>query len=239
MSESMNEKIKKLLRLAERAGTAEEGEAARAAAMRLMTKWGIEEAMLGDLAEKQEQIVTKFTAPFPATFIKPRTAIAGNVVRGMGNMRIWISGNLVAIMGFESDVDRALIMIPSILIQADNDVRRWWKEYPLRPGMSAGETKRAKRNFLFAFGTEVQRRLIEMRTEEVAATSNAAGTALVLRDRDALVEEQFNDQIAGRLKKPRQLKGSSHGFAAGAEAGRRARLGGDALGSGSQGALGS
>lgn len=243
MSESMNEKIKKLLRLAERAGTEHEAESARLAAMRLMTKWGIEEAMLGDLAEKQEAIVTKFTAPFPMTLIKPRTAIAGNVVRGMGNMRIWISGQLVAVMGFESDVDRALAFIPSILIQADNECARWWKSYPGRSGMSAAEAKKAKRTFLFAFGAVVQTRLIEMRNEEIVESdkSSTKSTALVLLDRDKLVEQEFQDKIAGRLKKARPLKGSVHGAAAsasGREAGQRARLGGQALGGSSRGVLG-
>lgn len=240
MSESMNEKIKKLLRLAERAGTEHEAETARLAAMRLMTKWGIEAAMLGDLEEKQEQIVTRFTAPFPKAFIKPRTSIAGCVVKGMGNMQIWISGNLVAVMGFESDVDRALTFIPSVLIQADHEVSRWWKSYELREHLTAAEAKRAKRSFLFAFGNEVQRRLAEMRREEVAASEQETGksTALVLRDRGAMVAEKFTAEVAGNLRSARSVKGSFHGGAAGREAGARARLGGQSLGTGVKGSLG-
>lgn len=240
MSESMNEKIKKLLRLAERAGTDHEAEAAREAASRLMTKWGIEEAMLGDIAEKQEAIVTKFTAPFPAAFIKPRTSIAGNVVRGMGNMRIWISGNLVAVMGFESDVDRALTFIPSILVQADAECARWWKSYERRSQLTAAEAKRAKRNFLFGFGTVVQARLTAMREEEIKVSDETASksTALVLRDRDAMVEQEYQDKVASRLRSARSLKGSLHGSAAGREAGGRARLGGPSIGGGSRGVIG-
>lgn len=240
MSESMNEKIKKLLRLAERAGTPAEAESARAMAMRLMTKWGIEQAMLGDLEEKPEAIVTKFTAPFPKAYIKPRTSVAASVVRGMGNMKVYISGPLVAVMGFESDVDRALMFIPSILTQADHECGMWWKTYPLAKSMSAAEAKRAKRNFLFAFAIEVQRRLTEMRQEEVAAAKDDGPktTALVLRDRGALVEEEFNRTVAGNLRNARSVKGSAHGSAEGRAAGQRARLGGDALGGGSRGVLG-
>lgn len=243
VDESMNEKIKKLLRLAERAGTEAEGEAARNAAMRLMTKWGIEEAMLGDISEKQEAIVTKFTAPFPKQFIKPRTAVAGNVVRGMGGLHIWISGDLVAVMGFESDVDRALAFIPSILLQADHEMARWWRGYEYRSQMTAAQAKVAKRNFLFGFGRVVQDRLTSMRAEEVVESDRTAAagtksTALVLRDRQAAVDDAFNDQVKGRLRSARGLKSSLHGGAAGREAGARARLGGDALGGGSRGALG-
>jgi hypothetical protein len=241
MSESMNAKIQKLLRLAERAGTPAEAENASRAAERLMLKWGIEEAMLrstmgGD--EKPEAIVTKYTTPYAKAFIKPRHHIAASVVKGMGNMRVWISGTSIVIMGFESDVDRALTLIPSLTIQADHAVAAWWRSYEMRSALSAAEAKRAKRNFLFAFGNEVKRRLTEMRDEEVAATTNSTSTALVLRDRDALVQEEYQ-AIANRLRAGRSVKGSLHGSAAGREAGSRATLGGASLGSGARGALGS
>jgi hypothetical protein len=240
MSESMNQKIKKLLTLAERAGTKEEGEAARAAAMRLMTKWGIEEAMLGDISDKREEIVVKFTAPYPKLFIKARQAVTGCIIRGMGSMRIWVSGNTVAVMGYESDVDRALMFIPSILVQADHELARWWKSYEFRQQLSGGEALRARRNFLFAFGREVETRLTAMRKEEIKESDKvqSKSTALVLRDRDAEVGDAFDERMGGKLRKSRGLKGSAHGTAAGQAAGRRARLGGDSIGGGPRGVIG-
>lgn len=241
MSESMNEKIRKLLRLAERAATPGEAEAATRAAERLMTKWGIEQAMLGDTAEKQEAIVTKYTAPFPKAFIKPRGAIANGVVIGMGNMKAWLSGfdNSMGVMGFESDVDRALAYIPSILLQADHALNHWWRSYDYRTILSAAEAKRAKRNFLFAFGSEVRRRLEEMRREEVVVSDETAtkSTALVLADRGALVEQEFQATMAAGMRQGRAVKGSRHGLSEGRAAGARARLGGDALGGSSRGEL--
>lgn len=244
MSEqSMNEKIKKLLRLAENAGTEHEAERAREAAARLMTKWGIEAAMLGDIAEKQEAIVTKYTAPYPKLFIKARQVVTLNIVNGMGNLKLWRSDTMCAIMGFESDVDRALMFIPSILIQADHELARWWNTYPMRPVMSSGEALRARRNFLFSFGKVVQRRLEEMRREEIVVSDKAVhettkSTALVLRDRAKLVDDHYNETMAGQMRKGRRLKGSSHGYADGAAAGERARLGGKSIGGGGPRAIG-
>lgn len=241
MSDSMNEKIKKLLRLAERAGTPAEAETASRMAERLMLKWGIEEAMLGDLAEKQEAIVTKHTQKFPKTFEKPRGSIANSVILGFGNMKAWWAwDNTMVVMGFESDVDRALLFIPSILVQADHALANWWKDYPLRSSLTAAEAKRAKRNFLFAFGSEVRRRLTEMRAEEVAVSDETAikSTALVLLDRGKLVDAEYDAKHAAGMRRPKSLKGSLHGGAAGREAGARANLGGGTLGTGIRGSLG-
>lgn len=241
MSESLNQKIQKLLRLAERAGTPEEAEAASRMAEKLMLRWGVDEAMIRSNLhddQKPEAIVVKYTAKFPQAFIKPRTSIAAGIVGGMGNMKAWISGDVVAVMGFESDVDRALTLVPSLLIQADHALASWWKGYPLRKMLTAAEAKRAKRQFLFGFANEVRDRLAKMRAEVVDETSDSKSTALVLRDRGALVDEEFNAVMGNRLRPARSVKGSIHGGAAGREAGRRANLGGTSLGSGSRGALG-
>lgn len=241
MDDSMNEKIKKLLRLAERAGTPAEAEVARGKAMRLMTKWGIDQAMLGNLGEnsRQEQIVTRMTEPFPALFRKARMHMVVAIANGMGNMKCWISGgSQVAVMGWESDVDRLFAFYHSILLQADNDLVKWWKDYPLRGSLKQSEAMRARRNFLFGFSNIIQKRLTEMRVEEVEATAKPNSTALVLRDRGSMVDDKFNEEMAGRLRAGRSLKGSLHGGEAGRAAGARARLGGSEVGGGARGILG-
>lgn len=242
MSESMNAKIKKLLNLAERAGTPGEAEAASRMAERLMLKWGIDEAVIRSMDDgaKPETIVVKYTSTFPTTLIKPRMGIAYSVVLGMGNMKAWISGSTMAVMGFESDVDRALMFIPSIIIQGDHAMAHWWKSYEYRTTLTAAESKRAKRAFLSSFGSEVKRRLVSMRAEEVEVSeaNTTVSTALVLRDRAKAVEDQFNERFADGMRKGRSLKGSAHGGAAGREAGARANLGGKAVGGSPRGVLG-
>lgn len=257
MSESMNEKIAKLLRLAERAGTPAEAEAASKAAERLMMKWGIEEAVIrskmsGD--EATEKIVTK-GIPFPAMFVKARTGVAHAIVRGMGGMKSYNSmgsvindkwdpkGYTVKIMGWESDVDRAITLINSLVLQADHAQASWWKEYRRGEGkgLKSSEQFRARRQFLFSFGYAVEMRLKSMRAEEVAAAvkqeAKGTGTELVLLNREQAVNAEY-DKIARGMRKGRGVKGSSAGASEGSAAGQRANLGSKGLG-GSRGAIGS
>lgn len=253
-SESMNQKIKKLLALAERAGTPAEAEAASKAAERLMIKWGIEEAMLrAEMKEgdKQEEIVVKYSAPYPKLLIKARGTVSNSVVLGMGNLKCWWSPQwsmdnkrmeqTLAIAGFESDVDRAHMLVTSILTQADHALAYWWKNYPLRSSLTAAESLRAKREFLFGFGAAVRRRLVEMRDVGIVESDNIAAnkgtsTALVLRDRGKQVDDWYNEHYARGMRKSRGLKGSAHGRSAGDAAGRSANLGGKSLG-GTRGAI--
>lgn len=246
MAESMNQKIEKLLRLAERAGTPEEAETASRMAERLMTKWGIEEAVLrANMGEnaKPESIVTKYGPELSHVLVKARISVMSAVVKGMGNMKVWRTttnskgAGRVVIMGYESDVDRALVLAESLLLQADHAVTYWAKNDPMLKMMTANQRLYSKRQFLFGFANEVQRRLTEMRTEETAATEDSKSTALVLRDRGKEVDDHF-DAHGPTLRTGRSLKGGLTGGQAGREAGARARLGGDALGSGARGVIG-
>lgn len=244
MSESMNQKIQKLLRLAERAGTPEEAETASKMAERLMTKWGIEEAVLrASMGEdaKPEAIVTKYGPLLSHILVKARVAVMSGVVKGMGNMKVWRTTvgkqGMVVIMGYESDVDRALVLAESLLLQADHACAYWAKHDPVALMLKGNQLLYAKRQFLFGFANEVQRRLTEMRTEETAATTDSKSTALVLRDRGKEVDDYF-DSHGPQLRTGRSLKGGLTGGEAGREAGRRATLGGTALGGSARGVIG-
>lgn len=245
MAESMNQKIEKLLRLAERAGTPEEAETASRMAERLMTKWGIEEAVLrANMGEdaKPEQIVTKYGPLLSHILLKARVSVMSAVFKGMGNMKVWrTSANgkqgMVVVMGFESDVDRAMTLANSLLLQADHACAHWSKHDPLYKALSSSQKLYARRQFLFGFANEVERRLTEMRTEETDATSDSKSTALVLRDRGKEVDDYF-DSHGPQLRAGRSLKGGLTGGAAGRAAGARANLGGSALGGSARGVLG-
>lgn len=234
--ESTNDKIAKLLAKAERTDNAHEAEAYSKMAERLMLKWGIEEAVIRsrmDDGAKPEKVVTKGIV-FPKLFIKARMSVAVAVIKGMGSMKCYVSGTTLMIMGFESDVDRALTLIPSVLIQADNAQSSWWHTYDIKHEMKESERFRARRQFLFSFAYTVQERLKAMRVEEVTAAG--PGTDIVLYDRSKLVDEQFNKMT---LRKGRNVKGSNHGAAEGRSAGQRASLDGKGLGGGARGSLGS
>lgn len=243
MSDSLEQKIAKLLAKAERTDNAHEAEAFSRAAERLMLKWSIDEAVIRSRMgadQKPESIVTKNVGPFPKLFVKARTGVAACVVNGMGNMKVYLTTHsdgqvTVRIMGFESDVDRAIILVNSIVLQADSAMRSWWKDYPMRKAMKSSDALKARRQFLFSFGLAVQARLKEMRAEEVQVSAKKEpGTELVLMDRGQQVDAEFNKL---RLRRGRGVKGSAYGAAEGHAAGQRANLGARGLG-GSRGAIG-
>ncbi len=242
-NESMNQKIIKLLKLAERAGTPAEAEAASRAAERLMLKLGIEEAVLRSQmtnGEKPEAIVTKRVVRYHKHLINGRAGVGAGVIRGMGNLRSYLQpdldgGKFHMVMGFESDVDRAAILINSILLQADRALATWWKSAPEREVLSSSRARRAKRQFLFSFASVVERRLREMYREEVAeSAARGTGAELVLVNRDAQVQAEFEKV---NLRKPAALKGTWAGQDAGRAAGARANLGAKGIG-GTRGELG-
>lgn len=243
MSESINQKIQKLLRLAERAGTPEEAESASRMAERLMTKWGIEEAVLraGMGADaKPEQIVTQYGPTLWPVLVKARIAVMSAVAKGLGNMKVYRvtigKQAKLAICGFETDVARALVLGESLLLQADHAVNHWAKSDPVYKSLTASQRHNAKRQFLFGFANEVERRLTEMRSEETAATGEP-GTALVLRDRGKMVDDHF-DAYGPTLRAARSLRGGLTGGDAGRAAGSRASLGGTAVSGSARGVLG-
>lgn len=218
---SLEKKIANLLNLAENAGTPGEAEAASRAAERLMLKWGIEEAVIRSRMGKDaapEKIITGQVV-FPELFHKARMIVLGAVVMGMGGMKVYRQGLTYCIMGFESDVNRAVQLGTSILLQADNAQAYWWRHYEQKRYMKSSDQFKARRQFLFSFATVVQQRLTEMRVEEV--TKQGTGTDVVLFDRSKLVNEEY-DKLA--LKKARRLRGSYAGSAEGQEAGHRANL---------------
>lgn len=244
-AQSMEERIKKLLRLAEHPNTpGPEAELAAKQAERLMLRWGIERAKLEATLDdnQRESIVTKMTDPFPKQFIRARMSLANCVVLGMGNLKMWRSETRCYVMGFESDVDRALWLISSLLIQNDLALESWWANYPDSRYMTGQQKMLARRQFIFGFANTVRDRLEMMRDEEINdedRDSGTPGTALVLRDRGALVDQAYDDKFAGsKMTKGRSLKGSAHGGAAGRAAGARANLGQSSLGGGPRRVLG-
>lgn len=148
-------------------------------------------------------------------------------------MASWVGSALgwIMLFGFESDLQRAEVMFTSLLLQATRQV------VTQRPPEWSGESTAAfRRTWLVGFAGEVHRRLAAAERaaadeHESAGPSQGPSVALVLADRRTAVNTAFEKQFAGlRKAPPRRLSGS--GFASGAEAGRRADLGGRRVGGG-------
>jgi len=229
-SEDYERKITALLAKAESSDNEEEARALSEKAEDLMVRWGVDAATLvGKVGQKREEIVTHHFGDFGSTMQPANLRLAYAIVLGLGNLRAFQvnRGNrqFLVVIGFESDVHRAQLLVTSMRLQATSALRAWWRT-DQHGWMTRAEQTAARRQFVVSFGVAVQRRLAAQRTRVVAEAGT--GTELAIRDRRSLVDQWFDDNI-GNLKKGRGMKGSWHGAAEGREAGQNAQLDGTAI----------
>ncbi|MBB3665970.1 hypothetical protein FB384_004929 [Prauserella sediminis] len=121
------------------------------------------------------------------------------------------------VYGFPSDLERVELLFTLLMMQATKDMMR---SMP-KPGEDPGAHRRS---FLFGFCDSVGARMQEMRQRaerEANAESDGRSTALVLRDRQALVEEFFqskNPNAQARTASTSSRAGYQAGYAAGEQA---------------------
>ncbi|MFR9803520.1 DUF2786 domain-containing protein [Pseudonocardia sp. RS010] len=235
------DRVRKLLAKAERAGTPAEAEIYNAKAVELMARHGIDEALLAADDPRRDEIGAL------------RIALADPYSSGKARLLGWTAAALrcrwvmhganggkvaaVTVFGFASDRERVELLYTSLLLQATGQLVRL---RPLRPGESVAAYRRS---WLQGFAAQVHQRLLE--AEERAAAEacstaggdreRAAGTALVLVDRGAQVDRAYAAAFP-QLTRARRPSLSGSGFADGAEAGRRADLGGRPIGPAGRGA---
>lgn len=237
MSDKKIDLIAQLLAKAE-STTPEEAEALTAAAEKLMVKYAIDMAVIEERRAKKgeasEKVVTRFIH-FKGAYRGELLHLAQCVANGLGTLRFLqnTSGNKGKVftgylIGFESDVDQAEILINSLQLQAAVAVRAWWKSNSSSYSIeSAYNQEKARRSFVYGFGTGVGVRLIGIRLETVEESK--AGTELVLANRLVKVNEYVDSQY--NPKNARSRTATSGGSAAheGREAGKRANIGSKAM----------
>lgn len=220
MSQAMLSKVRKLLAQAEDpACTPAESAAFTAKATELIARYGVDRALLAARDPTTDPVgdrVVDVVAPYArdkagllATVADPLRCRC--VRRRQGN------GFAMHLFGFASDLERAELLFTSLLVQAAHGLAG--------TPVPAGEHPAAfRRTWLAGFAHVVADRL---RAAEAGAVveSGAPSVALVLADRSDRVQRRLAE-VYPRLRTaaPRRLAGN--GFGSGAEAGRRADLGG-------------
>lgn len=247
--------IRGLLALAEDPATPEAAaNAARDKASELIIKWEIDEAKLtaaGDERLKNEQIIAKTVKPKgPVTYAHELSLIGGRVADALG-MRgfitsYWDPGTgrtrgthrpAYKIVGFESDVQRAEMLIASLITQClaglDTYVRDMHHSYEWGY-MSGTDRFQAKRGFIQGFSIRVADRLAALRKVQVDETTGTS-TDLVLVDRS----DRVNGYVASQMKigPGRARTYDSSGARAGMHTGDRADIGQQRFGQAARGAL--
>lgn len=220
--------------------TPEEAEALMEAAEKLMIKYGFDQAVInerrakkGEDAEKIVQEALYFTGAYRGEMINLGSAVC----RGLGSLKnlqstTWNKGKtfVLYIIGFESDVKQAIMLINSLQLQAAVAVRAWWKENQAHYSIeSSYNQEKARRSFVHGFGTGAGVRITESRRQ--AFESASKGTELVLVSREAKVTEHF-DGIAKRNGRSRNATGRDGAAVDGYAAGKQANTGGKSVSQG-------
>lgn len=231
MSEKKIELIAQLLAKAE-STTPEEAEALTAAAEKMMAKYLIDQAVIDERRAKRgqasEQIVEErleFTGAYRGEMLN----LASMVVYGLGTLRAMQytggKGKVFSfwLVGFQSDVEQAKVLIESLQLQAAVAVRAWWRENKDTYAYdSTYVQEKRRRSFVHGFGTGAGTRLHESRQQAVSEAST--GTDLVLVSRKEKVDA-FMDTKSTRQARARTATGRDYAAVAGHAAGKQANVG--------------
>ncbi|WP_248963902.1 DUF2786 domain-containing protein [Sphaerisporangium perillae] len=150
------------------------------------------------------------------------TGAKGRGIRGAGRVTM-------TVIGPEPVLDSLRLLLPSITLQMENQVRPAVRRFVAGELEAvAGKDRRSRatsdfrRAFYVGFGSGVSTKLRE-RVAEVADQVRGTGAELVLLDRTALVQAEFERRFPG-LRRARSTTLDAGGYHTGREAGRKADL---------------
>ncbi|MFB4312905.1 DUF2786 domain-containing protein [Actinomadura sp. 21ATH] len=227
VAESLLLKIRALLAKAESTDSPAEAQALTGKAADLMAKYGIERAMLADVAPQDDPIGGREIF-IPAPYARDKREILMRIAQALGcKFILRQKGNRIfgVPFGYDSDIERIEMLFTSVLVQAAHELavtevpwredpkafrRSWYQGYAIAIGARLREAEARARNRAEA---------------EQQTTAGGRSAALVLVDRATKLERAYEDQFAG-IKKARTRQLSGGGRRAGYQAGQRADLGG-------------
>jgi len=231
MTDTMLEKVRKLLAKAEDPGcTAEEAAALNDKAAELIAKYGVDRALLAAVSPEVDPVgdrVIAVHAPYALDKAGLLATVAGALRCRTVRRKDWQRGGYAYTMhlfGFASDLERTEVLYTSLLVQAS---------YGLAAAQVPPWDQPAafRRSWLVGFTRAVGARLhqAELRAAKDVDDRSGPSLALVLADRSDRVERRV-EEVYPRLRAsaPRRLTGS--GLAGGYAAGQRADLGGVRVG---------
>lgn len=215
--------------------TPEEAEALTAAAEKIMLRLGIDDAMLAasDKKARDTSPVVSKVMTFEGVYRLGMMTSMYQVLQALQTCSaIRSSGRnteTMHIYGRESQVDRAILLLSSLEIQAMVAMRDWWKtNKDAYVYHTESQRQRVRRQFIVSFGKGAADRIKSERTE---VEEQVAGSALVLRSEVAAARAKIAEEH-GRLSKGRGLRGGgNHAAEAGRAAGQRANVGTTQVGS--------
>lgn len=256
--QSYAEKIRKLLDKAESTESEHEAEALRERAFLLMEKYAITDAMISSAKPIVREEIIEKEVSFTGRFAKANRRITSAIAAAfdcrcvvLDHNSYWDKRNKnehydIRVHGFQSDVEKVLLLDASLQIQAVRALKAWEKSIDLRNDPRPQWDKfKMRRSFILGFASGAGSKLTKARREaeaEVAAERAAASgedtvvesssVALVLRDRKDSVNDWMDQRYGNGLRKSRGFTaGGGYGsWNAGHAAGQRADTGQGGLG---------
>lgn len=214
--------------------TPEEAEALTEHAERLMLKYSIDQAVIDAArgkAGQPKEVIVQESMEFTGAYRGEMIHLGASVMSGLGNVRALqnTSGGKVFrlfLVGFQSDVDQAKLLIASLQVQSAVAVRAWWKANSADfAGRSSYDQEKTRRSFVHGFGTGAGSRIRQNRVVIVEEASTDTGTALVLVSR----KDQLDVHMAARNPRVARARNATGGGSAAAQgfiAGQQANTGG-------------
>lgn len=224
MTETKLDLIAKLLAKAERT-TPEEAEALTEHAERLMVKYGIEQAMIDDrrarLGQTHEKII-EIHKTARGTYSADLRDLGAQVAFGLGTLKplqskTWDGHYTLHLVGYESDVNQAQVLIASLEVQAMIAMRTWWGAVRARYSQhTEAQKRRARSGFIRGFALGARTRIEANRRTIIEEAGT--GTELVLASRLDRVKEHVGEHKNARPRKEADAGGYLNGYAAGKQA---------------------
>lgn len=230
-------RIRALLAKAEGTDNEHERKTFMAAAQSQMAKYGIDRARVAYLHPGREKPeLRSITVDDP--WLKEQAALVFGVVEALRCRAVFKHAPrsktaTVELLGFASDLERAELLYTSLMLQMFRALNR--QGIPFGHTSTNASRNAYRRSFLYGFLTEAIN-LIEAAeqaaVQETQDTPGEVSTALVLVERDKVLHKMMA-RMYPNLRKGRSVKVDSGAYQRGAEAGRRADIGGARIDTGS------
>lgn len=235
MNRKKLEQIRALLRKAEADGvTPDEAEALSAKAFELAARYEIDETLVRAAEDRPAEKIETRTGTVQRPFNQLQSLVY-IVYTFCGATSVKVSKDKYYVHGFASDLDRAEMLLTSLLVQgtrqATTDYRTMAQSHTGSASDSVERRSTYKRSWWAAFAGTLHRRFIEIKAQQVAKTETNTGsvsTAVALRDKDAQIKE-YVESMHSNLRMTHSRRVSGSGGSAGRRAGERADIGGSRL----------
>lgn len=220
-------KIRALLDKAENTTFPAEAEAATAKAAELMAAHRITEAMVSASGPRSSDTIgTRTIMLSRGPYVGARTDLLAGIARAFGARLVYTAtweGREVELLGFDSDLASVELLYTSLLLQASVAA----SQHEVPRGHAAVTWRRG---FLLGFADTVARRLSEVmaqatRTAQATRGSESSSVAMVLADRTARVNAEYQRRYQNLTRGRGHAPVSHDSVIKGAAAGYRADIG--------------